>query len=137
MYVAPSLSVKARPVLNMFGNLVLYAFMAIILFKMRSSLKNITPWVVAAALLMAVGSLALVHLLVKADELRERTLSICNTNRHVGLALLLSGHYLHSKNSLPTVACYALVAPFIMVLYSKYFRPQPDALQERTAAVLK
>ena len=125
MYVAPGLAVKVRPVINMLGNLVLYAFMAIILFKMRLSLTDITPWVVVAALLMAVGSLALVHSLVRADGLRERTLSICNANRHVGLALLLSGHYLHSKNSLPTVACYALIAPLVMGLYSKYFRPQP------------
>ena len=124
MYLTPALSIKLRPLLNMFGNIVLYCFMAILLFKMRSQLKEITPWVVVATLLLVVGSIALVHLLVKAGGLRKRTLAICNANRHVGLALLLSGHYLHSKNSLPTVACYAIIAPVVMGIYSKYPRPQ-------------
>lgn len=33
-------------------------------------------------------------------------LSICNANRHIGLALLLSGQYLHMKDALPGVAAW-------------------------------
>ncbi len=127
MYLAPAFSNKIRPALNACGNVVLYGFMAIILFKMRAELTRITPWVIVATLLLAVGSMAIVHLVLRADALRERTLSICNANRHVGLALLLSGQYMRNKNALPTVACYALLAPVVMGLYSKRFRPQPVA----------
>lgn len=125
MYLAPAFSTKIRPALNACGNVVLYGFMAIILFKMRAELTRITPWVIVATLLLAVGSMAIVHLLWQAEALSERTLSICNANRHVGLALLLSGQYMRNKNALPTVACYALLAPVVMGLYSKRFRPQP------------
>ena len=124
-YLAPVYSNKFRPILNAVGNVVLYLFMALILFKMRSDLSRITPWVIVATLLLALGSMAIVPLLMRVGPLRERTLSICNANRHVGLALLLSGQYLHSKDSLPTVACYAIIAPFMMALYSKRLRPLP------------
>jgi BASS family bile acid:Na+ symporter len=124
-YLAPVYSNKLRPILNSVGNVVLYLFMGIILFKMRGDLSKITPWVIVATLLLALGSMAVVPLLVRVEALRERTLSICNANRHVGLALLLSGQYFHSKDSLPTVACYALIAPLMMALYSKGLRPLP------------
>jgi len=126
MYLAPVFSNRVRPILNGVGNIVLYLFMAIILFKMRSTLGGITPWVVLATLLLALGSMAIVPLLMRVKGMRERTLSVCNANRHVGLALLLSGQYLHSRDALPTVACYAIIAPFIMALYSKRLRPLPQ-----------
>jgi len=62
-----------------------------------------------AALLLAVGSVLAIRFLLRADVLTDRTLAICNANRHVGLALLLSGQYLHAKAALPAVAAYALV----------------------------
>jgi hypothetical protein len=102
----------------------LFSFMAIVLFKIRAELTQITPWVIAATLLLAAGSMAIVPLLMRTDAVRDRTLSLCNANRHVGLALLLSGQYLHSRNSLPTVACYALVAPIAMWVYTRRFGPQ-------------
>ena len=134
MYLAPVYSEKFRPILNGVGNVILYLFMAIILFKMRSELGRITPWVIVATLLLALGSMAIVPLLLREEApLRERTLSICNANRHVGLALLLSGQYFHSRGSLPTVACYALIAPLMMALYSKRLRPlPPDTIRATT-----
>jgi len=119
MYFAPALATRIRPALNAIGNTILFSFMAIILFKMRSELTHITPWVAIAAFLLAVGSMAIVPWIMRTEAVRDQTLSICNANRHVGLALLLSGQYLHAKNALPTVACYALVAPLVMWLYSK------------------
>ncbi len=133
MYFAPGISTKIRPAINMAGNTILFLFMAVILFTMRAQLKQITPWVILATLVLAVGSMAVVPLMLRMDAVRDRTISICNANRHVGLALLLSGQYLHSRNSLPTVACYALVAPLVMWIYSKRFRPEAAAV--KTAAV--
>ena len=121
MYFAPALATKIRPALNTIGNVVLYAFIALMLFKMRSDLAHITPWVVIATIILAVGCMAFVPWVMRTEKSRNRTLSICNANRHVGLALLLSGHYLHSKNSLPTVACYALIVPLVLWLYGKRF----------------
>jgi len=116
---------NSRPILNRVGNTILFAFMAIILFKMRSELTHITPWVAVATLVLAAGSMLIVPWIMRTEAVRDQTLSICNANRHVGLALLLSGQYLHSKNALPTVACYALVAPLVMWLYSKRIGTRP------------
>jgi hypothetical protein len=81
----------------------------------REALKGLlTWWLPLGALLLALGSVAAIRLLVRTDDLSARTLSICNANRHVGLALLLSGQYLHMKGALPAVAAYALVAPFVI-----------------------
>jgi len=130
MYFAPSLATKVRPALNAVGNTILFSFMAIILFKMRSELTHITPWVAIATLVLAAGSMAVVPWIVRSEALRDRTLSICNANRHVGLALLLSGQYLHSKNALPTVACYALAAPLVMWLYSKRMATRSSSAEQ-------
>jgi len=119
MYFAPALATKIRPFLNAIGNTILFSFMAFLLFEMRSELTHITPWVAIATLVLAAGSMAIVPWIMRTEAIRDQTLSICNANRHVGLALLLSGQYLHSKNALPTVACYALAAPLVMWLYSK------------------
>ncbi|HLN97361.1 MAG TPA: hypothetical protein VK208_02665 [Pyrinomonadaceae bacterium] len=54
------------------------------------------------------------------DVLVRETFAICNANRHVGLALLLSGQYTHAKDALPIVACYALLTPLTMFAYVKY-----------------
>ena len=120
-YFAPALAIRVRPAINTIGNVILYSFIVLMLFKMRSQLAHITPWVAVATLALAAGCMAIVPLVMRTEKIRSRTLSICNANRHVGLALLLSGDYLHSKNSLPTVACYALVVPFLLWLYGKRF----------------
>jgi hypothetical protein len=48
-----------------------------------------------------------------------QTLSICNANRHVGLALLLSGQHIHDQRPVPAIAAYALAAMLVMGLYAK------------------
>ena len=112
----PAFSAKAQPWMNRVGNAVLTLGIIAMLWVMRETLKGLlTWWLPLGALLLALGSVAAIRLLVpQADLLTRRTLAICNANRHVGLALLLSGQYLHMKSALPAVASYALIAPFVM-----------------------
>ena len=37
----------------------------------------------------------------------------------MGLALLISGRYLHVEHVVPAVASYALIAPLLMALYAR------------------
>ena len=90
--VAPGRSKKLAPVLNVVGNVALLLVILLVLIKLAPSLLGITVWLPFAALLLAIACVAAVRLLVRADEATERTLAICNANRFVGLALLLTGH---------------------------------------------
>jgi bile acid:Na+ symporter, BASS family len=128
-YFLPSFSAKVQPWMNVIGNAVLTLGIVAMLCIMRETLKGLlTWWLPLGALLLALGSVAAIRLLVRADDLSERTLAICNANRHIGLALLLSGQYLHWKNAIPAVAAYALVAPFVMGIFAKFFREHEGAV---------
>jgi predicted Na+-dependent transporter len=113
VYFLPAFAAKAQPGMNRLGNIVLTLGIIAMLWTMRETLKELlTWWLPVGALLLALGSVAAIWLLVpKADLLTKRTLAICNANRHIGLALLLSGQYLRLKGALPAVATYALVVP--------------------------
>ncbi len=50
-----------------------------------------------------------------------RTFAVCNANRHVGLALLLSGQYLRGREALPVVASYAAGVAIFMILAPRIF----------------
>jgi hypothetical protein len=52
---------------------------------------------------------------------------VCNVNRHVGLALLLSGTYFSNQKALPAIAAYALAAQLMIWLYAKLARYRPIA----------
>jgi predicted Na+-dependent transporter len=121
-WFAPRKSERFQPVLNLLGNVLFTAMVAAVLFKMGPALKAITPQVPVAALLLAVGSMAAMQSFPFSNALVKQTFAICNANRHVGLALLLSGQFLHTRNALPTVACYALLAPLVKFAYVKYQR---------------
>ena len=55
-----------------------------------------------------------------------QTLALSNVNRHVGLALLLSGaHFQNTPLALPALASYALAAPLMMALYSRWVHHRP------------
>jgi predicted Na+-dependent transporter len=121
-YLLPIMAAKLQPAMTVIGNVVLTVAIVVFLFKMGPvALKALTPWLPVAALVLAVGSVLAIRFLLRADVVTDRTLAICNANRHVGLALLLSGQYLHAKAALPAVAAYALVAPFVMGATSKWF----------------
>lgn len=121
-YFATSFSRKIQPAVMAAGNGLLLLVIVVLLWAMRKALAAITPWVVVAAVVLAVSSMAAIPLLLRAELATSQTLALCNANRHVGLALLLSGQYLHSKNALPAIACYALVAPVSMIIFTRMVR---------------
>ena len=79
----PAFSAGAQPWMNRLGNAVLTLGIIAMLWVMRETLaKVLTWWLPLAALLLALGSVAAIRLLVRSDDLTERTLAICNANRH-------------------------------------------------------
>ena len=120
----PGFSAKAVVWFNRLGNVVLTVGIIALLWFMREALKGLlTWWLPLGAILLAVGSVLAISLLVPTgDPLVKHTLAICNANRHVGLALLLSGQYLRAKGTVPAIAVYAVIAPFIIGALSWYFR---------------
>jgi len=122
MHFAPAFSRKAQRGMNILGNLVLTLVIVLLLWKMGPELKTVTPWVVLAAFLLLIASVAGIHLLLRADLITLRTLAVSNANRHVGLALLLSGRYVHNRNALPVIACYAILFAVLLMVSPRIFR---------------
>ena len=120
----PAFSTKAVVWLNRVGNIVLTVGVIALLWFMREALKGLlTWWLPLGAILLALGSVLAISLLVRSDDpLVKHTLAICNANRHVGLAILLSGQYLRAKGALPAIAAYAVIAPFVLGGLSWWFR---------------
>ena len=124
---APGRAERIQPAVNMLGNLLFFGLLAFILYKIGPALKLVTPLVPLAAVLLAVGSIATILMLPIRNEQVKATFAICNANRHAGLALLLSTQYFRAKGStLPIIACYALIAPVVMLLYARYSRPAKE-----------
>jgi BASS family bile acid:Na+ symporter len=122
MHFAPAFSTKFQRTLNLLGNAILTFCLIALLWKMGPALMKVSPWLPVAALLLAVGCLLVSRALLSSGTPGVQTLVISNVNRHVGLALLLSGQYVHNKNALPAVACYALAAALVMGVYAKLAR---------------
>jgi bile acid:Na+ symporter, BASS family len=130
----PVVSAKLQPIMTMIGNFVLTVAIVAFLFKLGPTvLKSLTVWLPVSALVLAIGSVLAIRFLVRADVLTNRTLAICNANRHVGLALLLAGHFLRAERALPAVAAYALIAPLVMAATSKWFHHGETAVQPAVA----
>jgi len=130
----PVIAAKLQPVMTMIGNVVLTVAIVAFLFKLGPTvLKSLTIWLPVSALVLAVGSVLAIRLLLRADILTDRTLAICNANRHVGLALLLTGHFLRAERALPAVAAYALIAPLVMAATSKWFHRGEHAVEPAVA----
>jgi predicted Na+-dependent transporter len=133
-YLLPAIAAKVQPALTMIGNVVLTVAIVAFLFKLGPTvLKALTIWLPVSAALLAVGSVLAIRYLLRADVLTDRTLAICNANRHVGLALLLAGHFLRAERALPAVAAYALIAPFVMAATSKWFHHGEHVAEAATA----
>ena len=58
MYFAPAFSTKMRSPLNVIGNTLLTVTLIVLLVKMGPALTEVSPWVVIAVLLLAVGCIA-------------------------------------------------------------------------------
>jgi bile acid:Na+ symporter, BASS family len=119
MYFAPGFSTKIRSALNVIGNALLMVTLIVLLVKMGPALSEVSPWVVIAVLLLAVGCIATSFAILTGVTAMTKTLVVCNVNRHVGLALLLSGTYFRNQKALPVIAAYALAAQFMIWLYAK------------------
>lgn len=119
---APKKSKKFQPILNTLGNIALTVVFILALFKLGPALKAITPTLPVVAFLLAVGCVSMVWLIALNDPIVKHTFAISNANRHVGLALMLSGEYFHSTRALPAIACYALVVPFVMLGFAAWYR---------------
>jgi len=131
-HFAPAFSTKVQRALNILGNVILTVALIALLWKMGPALKEISPWLLVAALVLAVGCMAVSRMLLTDETPGIQTLVICNVNRHVGLAVLLSGQYLRSRHNLalPAIACYALAAPIVMGLYARFaHRHDSDAIE--------
>jgi predicted Na+-dependent transporter len=120
----PAFSARAVVWLNRLGNIALTVGLVALLWVMREALRGLlTWWLPVGAILLALGSVGAIALLVRSkDPLVNHTLAICNANRHVGLAVLLSGRYLHAKGTVPAIAAYAVIAPFLIGGLSWWFR---------------
>lgn len=118
-WITPKAAQRSQSPLNILGNVLLTVMIVAVLFKMGPALEHISPLVAVAALILAIGSIAAILIFPFRHRTIKETFAICNANRHVGLALLLSGQYLHAQRALPAIACYALLAPLTMFIYIK------------------
>jgi predicted Na+-dependent transporter len=133
MSFAPAFSTGVQRALNLIGNAVLTIVFVALLWSMRGELRSITLWVVLAAFLLLLASIASVVLLFRTDRVRVRTLAVSNANRHVGLALLLSGRYMQARHAIPVVACYAVMAAVLLVLSPAIFGTRRKHMSAATA----
>jgi bile acid:Na+ symporter, BASS family len=120
MHFAPAFSVKARRTFNVVGNVLLTAALIFLLFQMGPAIKAVSLWVAVAALLLAAGCMAASIAIITNRTVRTQTLVVSNVNRHVGLALLISGVYFRNHPALPVIAAYAIAAQLVMWLYAKF-----------------
>ena len=134
VHFAPAFSAKAQRTVNMIGNGVLILVFAALLWKMGPELRAVTPWVAAAVVLLLMTSIGVMHLLVKGDPVMVRTFAVSNANRHVGLALLISGRFMHAREALPVVASYAIAVALLMVVAPRIFKIKEAAAGPVTAA---
>jgi predicted Na+-dependent transporter len=119
---APAFSQKVQRALNVVGNVILTVALVALLWKLGPALKAAVPWVFVAAFLLAVSCLAISRLLLSRQTPGLQTLAICNVNRHVGLALLLSGTHLRNAGAAtPAIAAYAIAAVLVMAFYTRLF----------------
>ena len=118
---APKAGARLQTAMNVFGNLFLVFVIVVLVSRIGPILRSISPLVPIACVLLALGSVAAARFLVSLDPVANITFGICNANRHVGLALLITGDYLRFNSAFYVIACYALVAPFIIFGYAKLY----------------
>ena len=128
MWLAPAFSTRAQRFLNTVGNTLLLVVLVGLLWKIGAVLWKESPWVIVAVLLLATGCLLGMRLLLGRPSATVQTLSVCNANRHVGLALLLSGQQSPDERAVPAIAAYALAALLVMWLYARFARHERKEL---------
>lgn len=124
----PAFSIRAQRALNIAGNVLLTAAIVAILCKLGPALAQLSPWVGVAALLLASGCLFGMRVLLGRASPTAQAFAISNTNRHIGLALLLAGQNIRDPRPVPAIAAYALAAMLVMGLYAKFARRVGDEI---------
>lgn len=123
MYFVPVFSARIQPAITIIGNVLLLVMIVAVLWVMRGELAAITVWLLVASVLLAVGSILAITLLLRGtDPETVKTLALCNANRYVGLALLITRQYTNARHAIPAIACYALIAPVVMLIYARLVR---------------
>ncbi len=122
MHFLPVFSARVQPAITVIGNVLLLIMIVAVLWVMRGELVAITGWLFVASVLLAVASILAITLLLRSDSETVKTLALCNANRYVGLALLITRQYTRARHAVPAIACYALVAPVIMLIYARLVR---------------
>jgi bile acid:Na+ symporter, BASS family len=114
----PAFAARAEPWMSRTGNLLLIAYLLLILFSLRRVLLAVGPLTSVAAFAFALCCLAAGHLL------GGPTIALTNTNRHVGLGMLIAGLNFQGRVQLlvPFFAAYALLAPLLMAGYAFWRR---------------
>jgi predicted Na+-dependent transporter len=118
--LAPRLAKRMQTPLNVLGNVLLTIVLVLALWKLEPELKQITPTLPVVCLLLALGCMGAVWLIRLPDLVVQETFALSNANRHVGLAVLLSGQYVQAVHAVPPIACYALVAPVVMIVFARW-----------------
>jgi BASS family bile acid:Na+ symporter len=114
----PSIAKRLQGPFNLLGNFFLTAGVVGLLWKLGPALRQVSPWVPVAALLLAVACMASGFLLLGKGTATVQTLAVSNVNRHVGLAMLLSGQDFHNPRMIPAIASYALAAVLVMTVFA-------------------
>lgn len=122
MHFAPIFSARIQPAITVTGNALLLVMIVAVLWVMRGELAAITAWLFVGSVLLAIGSILAITLLLRSDAETVKTLALCNANRYVGLALLLARQYTKARHAVPAIACYALIAPVVMLIYARLMR---------------
>jgi BASS family bile acid:Na+ symporter len=134
----PRVASRLQQPLNLSGNILLTTGLVGLLWKLGPALRLVSPWVAMAALLLAVACMVAGLLLLGRGTATARTLSVSNVNRHVGLAMLLSGQDFHNPRMIPAIAAYALAALLVMAVFARSARHramgESDGLPEPPAA---
>jgi len=118
-WLAPAISTRLQRTLVPIGNVIILVVLVVVLYKMGPALKQVGIWLAVAALLLAIGCLFGARLLLGERSRTVETLSVCNANRHIGLALLLSGQHIQDNRPVPAIAAYAIAALLVMTVYAK------------------
>jgi BASS family bile acid:Na+ symporter len=128
MYFAAGFARKIQPPITIVGNILLIVVIGAVLWKMHEELMAITGWLVVAAIALAAASMLAIPLLLRAPGETNKTLALCNANRHIGLALLLAGNFVKARHAVPAIVCYALVAPVVMLVFARIVRRRARAV---------
>jgi BASS family bile acid:Na+ symporter len=117
-HYSPGFADWAQPWMNRAGNLMVTGYLLVVVFGLRRVLLAVGPATAGIAVLLALACLAFGHWLGGA------TIALSNTNRHVGLAMLISGLNFPQKSQLiiPFFAAYAFTAPLLIAGYALWRR---------------